>query len=369
MSATAITNATPKAPTLVEMLDKVRPQVMLALPKGFDAGRMIRTVLTAVQKTPKLMQCTPQSIVLAVLQAAQLGLDVDGFLGHAYLVPYWNKKSGKNEAQLQVGYRGFIALARRSGEISAISAEIVYSEDSFSVSLGTDRKVTHLPAPGDRGEAIGAYAVVFYKDGFKDFEWMTKNQIEHVRKSSKAADDGPWVTHWEEMARKSPIRRLAKRLPLSAEDSALIRAAVLDEYHEASDVDDPPAGIIELEPESPLLTNGNVPDGQYAEVAAPKETEGRIPASSEVIFFHVGKMLTTLTGATPRLSLTEYKNLGGRRYETIKGWTIPGSLTENFLKLCESKKIPVSEIDDNGQPMAAPFMATNDDLPGMFSGQ
>lgn len=342
----------PKRPqTLPEMLETVKPQIALALPKGFDPDRMVRAVLTAVQKTPKLLQCTPQSIVLSTLQAAQLGLDVDGFLGHAYLVPYWNKRAGKNEAQLQIGYRGFISLARRSGEISSISAEIVYENDIFSVSLGTERSIKHLPNPeGNRGDVIGAYAVVFYKDGFKDFEYMTKGQIEHIREGSKSKDDGPWVTHWEEMARKTPIRRLAKRLPLSPEDSALIRAAVMDEYHESTEEDEAVVpGMIEIDP-----------------VLPPQLPQQAQPPVSDAVSVNIGKTTTTIHGLKLRhqFSLEEMKPCG-LKIDGHGNWTIAAGLTHTFLELCAKKKIHVSEVDEKGNAasLEQEYAVDDSDLP------
>lgn len=242
---TALTVQQRNVMTLRQMLDKQKEQIALALPKHLTPERMIRVAMTAVQKTPKLQECDALSIVGAVVQASQLGLEPDGFLGQSYLVPFWNGKARKMEAQLQVGYRGFITLARRSGEVSWISAELVYNCDQFHVEFGSDRQLKHVPdldnaergAKDEQGNPIGlrgAYAVVKYKDGASDFEYMSLTQLNQIRASSKAKDKdgaeyGPWVTHPEEMYRKCPIRRLAKRLPLSPE---FMQAAVMDEYAE-----------------------------------------------------------------------------------------------------------------------------------------
>ena len=216
---------------LRSLLEKSKDQIAIALPKHLTAERMIRVATTAVQKTPKLMECDPLSIVGAVVQASQLGLEPDGVLGQAYLVPFWNGKTQRNEAQLQIGYRGFISLARRSGDIQSLSAHVVYQEDDFEYSFGLDEKLSHTPAEvEDRGAPTHAWALVRFKDGGYQFDVMTQAEIERVRQTSKAKDSGPWVSHWPEMAKKTVIRRLAKLLPMSVEDSALIKAAVLDEY-------------------------------------------------------------------------------------------------------------------------------------------
>lgn len=227
---------------LRQMLEMSKGQIELALPRHLTAERMIRVAMTAYQKTPDLQKCPMISIVGAVVQASQLGLEPDGILGQAYLVPFYNSTTGQKECQLQIGYRGFIALARRSGEVSNIYAELVYQCDKFEVTLGTDKRLVHEPnfqdetreSIDDKGEPIGligAYAVVKYKDGEADFEYMSKIQLDKIRSSSKAkSSKSPWFTHPLEMYRKCPIRRLAKRLPLSPE---FMKAAVLDEYADA----------------------------------------------------------------------------------------------------------------------------------------
>jgi recombination protein RecT len=223
--------------TLRGLLEKSKEQIALALPRHLTPERMIRVALTAVQRTPKLQECDALSVVGAVVQASQLGLEPDGILGQAYLVPYWNGTTRRMEAQLQPGYKGLIALARRSGEVSTLFSELVYERDRFKVVKGDSPRLIHEPdyRSEDRGELMGAYAVVVFKDGGKDFEYMPMHELNKIRASSKAKDKqgneyGPWVTHPEEMYRKCPIRRLAKRLPLSPEFQ---RAAAQDEYVDA----------------------------------------------------------------------------------------------------------------------------------------
>jgi recombination protein RecT len=225
-----------KMATVRDLLTKMKDQIALAVPRHVDPERLARVALTTIQKTPRLMECTERSLLGAIMDAAQLGLDVDGILGHAYLVPY--KVRGTMLAQLQVGYRGFIALARRSGEVSEFYSYTVHENDDWKYALGLNRTLHHVPAAGERGQLIASYAVLRYKDGGFDFEVMTKSEIDKIRNQSKAKDNGPWVTHYDEMARKTPIRRLAKRAPVSTDFQ---RAAVLDEYHDA--------GVIDVTPE------------------------------------------------------------------------------------------------------------------------
>lgn len=127
------------------------------------------------------------------------------------------------ECQMIPGYRGLIDLARRSGAVQSISAEIVYERDVFKLSLGVENKIDHAPClDGDRGEFKLVYAVATFKDGGYQFIWMTKGQVEAIRERSKAKDSGPWVTDYEEMVKKTAIRRLCKMLPMSVELAAAV---------------------------------------------------------------------------------------------------------------------------------------------------
>lgn len=213
------------------LLDKALPQIKLALPRHMTAERMLRVALTAAQRTPDLLDCDQLSFVGAVVQASQLGLEPDGILGHAYLIPFFNNKTRRKEVQLIAGYRGLIDLARRSGAVSSISAHIVYPKDAFEFSFGLDEKLTHTPTMEDEpGDPVCAYAIARFKDGGYAFDVMPVAEIEQIRNSSKAGQSGPWQSHWSEMARKTVIRRLCKYLPLSPE---LQKAVALDEAADA----------------------------------------------------------------------------------------------------------------------------------------
>lgn len=210
----------------------LRSQVEDILPSRIDPDRFLRVVAKTVIENPKLMACTRLSLLSSIHTAAQLGLEPTGLLGSAYLVPYRRRAEvdGKwqsiMEAQLIPGYRGLIDLARRSGEIDAIEARVVRLRDHFDYRLGTDPLVDHrpfVPNPaddlGDRdpGPFVAAYMVATLKGGYKQAEVMSYDEVEAVRKRSKAADDGPWVTDWSEMARKTVVRRGAKYLPLTTD--------------------------------------------------------------------------------------------------------------------------------------------------------
>ena len=223
-----------KRPTTIAGLmadPSIKAQMALALPKHMTADRLARIATTEIRKVPKLMQCDQHSFLGAIMQCAQLGLEPGSALGHAYLIPFENRKRNITEVQFIIGYRGMIDLARRSGQIMSIEARSVYEADHFDVSFGLDSKLEHKPAweTADRGELRFVYAVAKLKDGGVQFEVMSRADIEKVRAQSKAGSSGPWVTHFEEMAKKTVIRRLFKYLPVSIE---MARAVTLDEQAE-----------------------------------------------------------------------------------------------------------------------------------------
>lgn len=241
---------------LVECINKpsMKAQLAAALPRHMTPDRMIRIVSTEIRKTPELANCDMQSFIGAVVQCSQLGLEPGNALGHAYLLPFGNgkSKSGQSNVQLIIGYRGMIDLARRSGQIVSISARTVRQGDSFHFEYGLNENLTHIPSENEDSPITHVYAVARLKDGGVQFEVMTHNQIEKVRALSKASQNGPWVSHWEEMAKKTVIRRLFKYLPVSIE---MQKAVILDEKAEAN-VDQENASVFEGEFEE-VGTDGN----------------------------------------------------------------------------------------------------------------
>lgn len=228
-AATAATTA--KTGTMLDIVrsKSFQAQMALALPKSMTAERLTRIVMTECRKVPALMQCNQESFFGAVLQCAQLGLEPGSALGHCYLLPFGNGKSrdGRPNCQLIIGYRGMIDLARRSGQIVSINAYCVHEADEFEYELGLHPDIHHRPSPlAERGPVTYVYAVAVLKAGGVQFEVMSRAEIEAVRVQSKAGKSGPWVTHWEEMARKTVVRKLFKYLPVSIE---AVRAVEIDE--------------------------------------------------------------------------------------------------------------------------------------------
>lgn len=204
---TAVVQAAKNPTTLLGMIRQpnFQKQMALAMPKSMTPDRLTRIVMTECRKTPALLKCAPESFYGAVLQCAALGLEPGSALGHCYLLPFGNgkDKQGRPNAQLIIGYRGMIDLARRSGQIVSLSAYCVHEQDTFNYKLGLDPDIEHIPASvADRGKVTHVYAVAKLKGGGVQFEVMSRAEIEKVRASSKAGNSGPWSSHWDEMAKK-----------------------------------------------------------------------------------------------------------------------------------------------------------------------
>jgi recombination protein RecT len=198
-------------------VDSLLPSLGQAVPSGMSPQRFQRIVLTELRKTPKLNNCTVPSVLGAVMTAAQLGLEF-GPLGHAYLVPYGS------QCQLIVGYKGYIDLARRSGQLKSIVARPVHERDVFDYAYGSTEYLTHKPARGDRGPVVDYYGIAILHDGGQVIHVMSPDDVQQFRKRSKASSDGPWVTDPDAMACKTVIRRMVPWLPMTVEAAQAIEA-------------------------------------------------------------------------------------------------------------------------------------------------
>lgn len=202
--------------TLIQS-DAVKQQMAMVLPKHITADRMARVACTAILKTPKLAQCKPESLLQALMLCSQAGLEPDG--RNAHLIPYGDI------VQVIFDWKGIVARARDNG-VKNIAADVVCMNDEFSFDRTTDGlkfKHTIDYKKADRGAVYAAYCI--WKDGEQfDGEVMTKAEIDGIRKRSKAGNSGPWVTDYNEMAKKTVIRRASKKWPLDAEFAEAINS-------------------------------------------------------------------------------------------------------------------------------------------------
>ena len=208
-----------------DLLKRMHTQIEKALPSVITPERFTRIALTAYSRNEKLQECTAESFLGSMMQAAQLGVEPNTPLGQAYLIPYRNK--GVMEVQFQLGYRGMIDLAYRSGEVQNIQAHEVYENDTFEYELGLEPKLRHVPALKDRGNVILYYAVFKMTKGGVGFEVMSKEDVEaFAKKKSKTYGTGPWQSDFDAMAKKTLVKRLLKFAPLKSD---FVRAVTADE--------------------------------------------------------------------------------------------------------------------------------------------
>ena len=204
--------------TIKDYINAMSGEIAKALPQVMTPERFTRIALSAVSNTPKLGNCTPQSFLGAMMNAAQLGLEPNTPLGQAYLIPFENRKKGVTECQFQIGYKGLIDLAYRSGEVKMIDAQTVYENDEFEYELGMDPVLKHKPARTNRGNPIYFYATFKLTNGGQGFQVMSIEDVqEHAKKYSKTYNNGPWQTNFEEMAKKTVLKKLLKYAPLKTE--------------------------------------------------------------------------------------------------------------------------------------------------------
>ena len=203
--------------TLANLVKQLQPEMERALPRHLNPERMARVALTALRTTPRLAECSPGSFAASLMNACQLGLEVNTPLGFAWIIPY------KREATLQIGYQGYIELARRSGQLRSIYADVVREGDQFRYTRGLNPDLQHEPSTDDDRESrpmTHVYAVAHVKDSDPIFVVLTKAQVEARKKRSAAVASGrtsPWDTDEEAMWQKTGIRALWKWLPKSTE--------------------------------------------------------------------------------------------------------------------------------------------------------
>jgi recombination protein RecT len=189
-----------------------RRRVTEVLPRTMSPERFTRIAYQATFRIPELLNCTQDSFLNSLMQLGTMGLEPDG--RRAHLIPFRNK-DGSVECTLIVDYKGIKELVRRNGDVSSMHGDVVGENDSFEVRYGTRGVLDHVPNLHGRGKIYCAYSWVKLPNGDEEYDVMTLDEIEVIRNRSKTPNKGPWVTDWNEMAKKTVFRRHAKALPLS----------------------------------------------------------------------------------------------------------------------------------------------------------
>lgn len=286
--------------TVKTFFESQKATLAAVLPKHVSPDRMLKIALGALRTTPKLMECTVESLMGAVVQCSQLGLEPNTPLGHAYLIPFEKKKKQGNqwvtekvETQIVIGYKGLIDLARRSGQVVSISAHAVFANDHFEYSYGLDEKLEHRPALNNRGHVIAFYAVAKLVGGGHAFEVMSAEQVNDIRDASqnyKFARDKEktvWGQHYEEMGRKTVLRRLFKYLPVSIE---LASAAVLDDVSAAGR-----SQALDTVLDGDYITPSETDDNEFVDQSTGEITDQR--AAQEESTLNYGELLAQIQKA------------------------------------------------------------------------
>lgn len=249
-------------------------QLRRALPDGKSGMRLVRGAITAMQRNPSLAQAAAgnqESFFAALLQTAQMGLELDGRQCH--LVPFHNSKTGKTEIQSIPDYKGLVELVMESGKVSMIHADVVCDADEFEWDMG-EIKHHRINLRAPRGEAYAAYAFARFKDGSQKAEVMSAEEIEAIRRRSRNANSGPWQNDWSEMAKKTCFKRLSKWLPLSPEATAAIDIDTAASVGgETTVVSDPPT-IVPKIPPRPQKTLGVSAADTEEDLAAMRQQAG-----------------------------------------------------------------------------------------------
>jgi recombination protein RecT len=198
--------------TVYDLLEREAPELRKALPESIGLDAFTGSVLAELRRSPELLDCSPASLVGACLLAARLGLDT-GPLGLVYLVPH------KGRVDFVIGYRGYVALAYRSGQVKDVAAALVYEGESFEYRQGTRPFLDHVPTPSlEARDIAAAYAVARLRSGGSVFAVIYEAEWERARKASETGskNEGPWAEHRGSMIRKTAVRRLQPMLPQSA---------------------------------------------------------------------------------------------------------------------------------------------------------
>lgn len=227
----------PKVLEIQGILGRKLSELVKVCSRGLSAERQIEVAVLLIYRTPDLQKCDPSSLFASVMQASSLGLDLSPARGEAYIVPRWNSNAGCQEATFMPGYRGLAKLAHRTGNVIYIQPELVHKGDKFRVWRDPDTNIEHEMSFGKSTEVTHVYAVAKLVSGDRLVTVLTRDEVEGIRKRSSAANRGPWVSDWAEMAKKTAVRRLCKSLPFGDDSEAAqqLHAAIEADNYEYED--------------------------------------------------------------------------------------------------------------------------------------
>lgn len=235
MTTAALVHVKDRFAWVQDQLGKRQDAMLATLPRSLPVERFTMIACNALRRNPRLLKCELQSLVDTVVFAADVGLEIGGPAQESYIVPFWNAKRRCEVATFIAGYRGLIKLATEAPNLQTIEAHVVRAGDVFDWRYGTDAMLRHVPGSTTKGEITHAWAMARFRDGSSQFEVMVRDEIDRLHDAAKAKtrngwERSPWAQHTAEMARKSPVRRLAKYLNLAGHDR----------FHRAVEAEDAP---------------------------------------------------------------------------------------------------------------------------------
>lgn len=336
MSTAIVAPAEPKRELTIR--DRLRDPAMIAeigkaMPKHCSPDRMARVAMTALTRTPKLAECTQASFFKCLLELSQWGLEPDG--RRAHLIPFENRKLGVVECTLILDWKGLAELVYRSGIVTKLHADVVHEGDLFDYSMG--EVVKHVPwfirrdaeKPEKQGEVFAAYAQASLTGGLAKAEVLSQYAVEAIRKRSRAGQSGPWVTDWNEMAKKTAFRRLSKWLPLSAD------------IRDAMDRDDDrfePIQVVKQQPQALTdITAGLIAKQNGDYIRTNDESQEDTSESSDGRVAGVGG---------DAMSLAPSQSQDSTPAATTQASTVDRGAVEYDLAEAERASRPISEIDN-----------------------
>lgn len=257
-----------KTDSFMAQVEQRRETFGRLLPRGVDPAWFIAEVRVALARTPKLMECDSVSVFDALTTCAQLGLSPSGRLGSAYLIPY------KDKCTLVIGYKGYVDLAFRSGEVMGFGAQVVHENEPFDATEGFDLAIhKHDRDVDNPGPLRAVYAWATLRGGYSVRVLMWKREVLAIKARSRASSNGPWVTDEAEMWKKTAIRRLIKMLPLSPQKAQGLHKAQEAEDAEWEDLpaeaEAPASGMAGLKNRLKAKTDGEIIDVSQGPVTLP----------------------------------------------------------------------------------------------------
>lgn len=210
---------------LKDFINKNKTKIIEVMPKFINQDLFFRTIFIAITKDPKLAQCTTESFLCAMLDAAAMGVIPNSPSKEAYIVPYTDDRDRtKKKATFQLSYKGIINITYRNPIVKDITVSEVCENDKFRCVYGDDnhRMLYHeIPTMTPRGKVIGYYAEVRMRNGGDVFRYKSKEDIERFAKEKSPMyryGSGPWRTDFDAMAKKTILKDVLKIIPSGSEN-------------------------------------------------------------------------------------------------------------------------------------------------------